>query len=397
MASDVSAIIEGLCSVEPDRRPGSAGNRDAVDFVAGRFRDAGWSIDIQGFTCLDWRAGAAYVETSAQHFRVVPSPYGLGVDAVGPVAIATRASDLENSKLAGSILLVSGDLVSEPLTPKRFPFYGSDEHTAIVAALESVRPAAVIALTGRHPALCGALDPFPWIEDGDFEIPAASISPEAGASLFTFEGVSARVAIDATRIPSMAHNVIATAGPTGPRLTVCAHLDSKPGTPGAVDNAAGVAALILLAESIDTTSLPIGVELLAVNGEDHYGAPGEVAWLEANTGQLDDIALFINIDAAGYRNGRTAYSLYNVDNGLSAWVRQRFDEHDDLVEGPVWYQSDHAIFAMQGRPALAFTTEMVDELLEVLFHAPTDTPDQVSPERVRGLASALADLIATWG
>jgi len=133
-----------------------------------------------------------------------------------------------------------------------------------------------------------------------------------------------------------------------------------------------------------------------VNGEDHYAAPGEVAWLSDNEGTLNDIALFVNIDGAGYRAGRTAYSTYNVADAVQTRIDLAFRNRADLVEGPEWHQSDHAIFAMQGRPALAFTTEHVEEMLETLFHAPTDTPDKVDAALLVGIATALEDLIVGW-
>ena len=52
-----------------------------------------------------------------------------------------------------------------------------------------------------------------------------------------------------------------------------------------------------------------------------------------------------------------------------------------------------AIIAMQGRPALALTTEFVDELLAEVFHADTDTSDQVEPARIASIARALEALI----
>jgi hypothetical protein len=67
--------------------------------------------------------------------------------------------------------------VAEQLTPKAFLFYGSEEHSAIMDALESTLPSAVVAITGKHPALCGALDPFPLIEDEGCTVPTVSVSP----------------------------------------------------------------------------------------------------------------------------------------------------------------------------------------------------------------------------
>ena len=395
--SGVMSIVERLCSVVPDRRPGSAGNSETVDLVARQIQDAGWDVSLPEFDCLDWKAGEASVEVGEASTRVIPSPYGLGVDAVGPIRVVTRSDDLDRPDLQGAVVVVAGELATEPMTPKSYPFYTSDEHTAIVAAIERARPVAVIAVTGKHPGLCGALDPYPWIEDGDFDIPTAAVRPADAGRLLESAGKAARVTIDATRIPSTARNIVARRGRQDHRVTVCAHIDTKPGTPGAVDNATGVAVLALLAERLsEHQELPVGVELLAVNGEDHFAGPGEVAWLADNEGELDFIDLFINIDGAGYRRGRTAFSLYNVDDQRSSSIRGKLEDVADLVEGPPWYQSDHAIFAMQGKPALAFTTEFLDEMLNELFHADTDTADQVAPERIESLAAALEHLITNW-
>jgi aminopeptidase YwaD len=312
------------------------------------------------------------------------------------VRVLASIDDIGRPGVRGSVALITGELASEPMTPKTFPFYGSDAHAKIISALENARPAVVIAVTGKYPELCGALDPFPWVEDGDFQIPAASIRPEEAGPLLAAEGHPASVTIEAHRIPSRAHNVIGRRGPPGRRITVCAHIDTKPDTPGAVDNATGVAALVLLGDLLSLEQLPIEVELLAVNGEDHFAAPGEIAWLEANRDTLDEIELFINVDGAGYRQGGTAYSLYNVGDVDADRIRTGFSGIEDLVEGPPWFQSDHAILAMQGRPAMAFTTEFVQEMLADLFHSEEDTVEQVDPDRIVSLAQALRDLTVRW-
>ena len=397
MSDPVLKLIEQLCAVEPDRRPGGQGNEDAVALVADRLRGAGWGVSLPEFEVLNWVGGNAFFRADSESVPIVPSPYSMPVEASGPVRVVGSTEALLAENLTGSILVVTGSLVSEPLTPKRFPFYGSEEHKKIIEKLEGDRPAAIVAVTGKHPALCGALDPFPWIEDGDFEIPAAAVRPADAALLLRSENEIGHVSIDAHRIRSTARNIVAQKGRSDRRLVVCAHIDSKPGTPGAVDNAAGVAALVVLAERLaQHDDLPVGIELLAVNGEDHFAAPGEVAWLAANEESLDTIELFINIDGAGYRRGRTAFSFYNVDAERVERSIRVFADLDDLAEGPPWYQSDHAIFAMQGRPALAMTTEFVDEMLAELFHAETDTPDQVAPARIVGIARALEALITTW-
>lgn len=391
--------LVALCSCQPDRRPGSIGNSNAVEYVGGWFAQAKWDVELQEFECLDWDTDGGELTIGGDSIDITPSPYGLGVKAAGPVRVLRTLQDLEDAELAGSVAVLAGELASEPLTPKAFPFYGSDEHAEIVRLLEAGAPAAVIGVTGKYPELCGALDPFPLIEDGDFEIPAASVRPDDAKSLLDGAGLVAAVEIRSRRIQSRARNVIATRGPRSSRVTVIAHIDTKPGTPGAVDNATGVVALLLLAELLGEErhpDLPIGVELLAVNGEDHYAAPGELAWLETNGASLGDIPLVINIDGAGYRHGRSAYSTYNVDGDLAVHVEHIFESREDFMHGPDWFQSDHAIFAMRGRPALAITTEYVQEMLGELFHSAADTPAQVDIELVAGIAQALEELVVTW-
>jgi aminopeptidase YwaD len=394
----VSEVVDRLCSVAVDRRPGSRGNAEAVDYVAGRFAAAGWAVSLPEFACLDWKGGDATVRIGSELISLTPSPYGIGVTTSGPIRVVNTAAELDREDLAGSVLVVAGELVSEPMTPKAFPFYASAQHSAVIHSVETSRPEAVIAVTGKHPELCGALEPFPWIEDGDFEIPVAAVRPEDAGSLLDSDSATAHVTIDAVRIRSTARNIIARRGPEGRRLTVCAHIDTKPGTPGAVDNATGIAALVHLAERLGNgASLPVGVELLCVNGEDHFAAPGEVAWLADNESSLDDIELFVNIDGAGYHHGRTAFSFYNVEEPSAQTIRAQFAPFADLIEGPAWYQSDHAILAMRGRPALAFTTEHVARMLEELFHSEHDTVDKVAPERVVSMVAGLEVVVLNWG
>lgn len=399
LETNAAEQLAALCSVTPDRRPGSAGNHEATAYVADLLAQAGWAVATPEFPCLDWYTEGGELTVGGRSIALTPSPYGLGVTAAGVLHLLRDPSDLDRSNLTGSIAVLDGVLAAEPLTPKAYPFYGSEEHARIVAALEAACPSAVLAVTGKYPALCGALDPFPLIEDGDFTIPTANLRPEDARGLSKLAGSQATVTIRSERRPARARNVIATRGSQAPRVTVIAHIDSKPGTPGAVDNATGVIVLLMIAQILSPDrrpELPIGVELLMVNGEDHYAAPGEVDWLETNEERLDDIALVVNLDGAGYRGGNSAYSTYNLDPKLEVHVDSVFAVCRSLVRGPEFYQSDHAIFAMRGRPAVAITTELIEEMLDTLFHSAADTPTQVDGGLLLDAAEAISDLVLTW-
>jgi aminopeptidase YwaD len=387
--------LAALCA-SPDRRPGGASNEAAVDHVSGVFDAAGWLVEVSEFACLDWESEGAHLRVDDTTVPLAPGPYGRGVSATAPVRVVRTAHDLDRTDLGDCVVVIDGELAREPLTPKNYPFYQSDDHARIVAALEAAQPAAVVAVTGTCPSLCGAVEPFPLIEDGDFEIPAAAIRTDDAGPVLDAEGSPVTVTIDARRVPSRARNGAARLGSEPPQVSIWAHIDTKPGTPGAVDNGGGVVALLTLADLLGGSSPPVGVELLVVNGEDHFAAPGEQHWLAANGDRLDALSLMVNLDAIAYRGGTTAYSLYNADPALTARVGEVFARHRDLIEGPPWHQSDHGIFLMQGRPALALTTEPLDEMMATVVHSVHDTPDQVDLDAVIEVSTALVDLLDTW-
>lgn len=390
--------LESLCSVVPDRRPGSTGNDEATAFVAKVLRHAGWDLALQRFDCLDWSGEESVLTVDGSTIPATPSPYGLGVTGLGPLRVLSDPDDLMRDDLRGAIIVLTGALSAEPLAPKNHPFYRAPEHARFVRRLEDVAPLAVVGVTGRSPQVCGAVEPFPLIEDGDVTIPVANVLPAEAAPLLAADGRQATVEIRARRRLASACNVTALREPSTRRVTVIAHVDSKPGTPGAVDNASGVVVGLLLAELLAPgryPRLPVGVELLFVNGEDHYAAPGEIAWLAEHGEALDAIELVVNVDGVGYPGG-SGYSTYNLSQEMADQIAEVFGAHDDLAPGAEWYQSDHAIFALQGRPAVAITAERLDEMLATVCHSPADTPERVDVDGLVSIATALETLVVTW-
>jgi aminopeptidase YwaD len=172
-----------------------------------------------------------------------------------------------------------------------------------------------------------------------------------------------------------------------------AHIDAKEGTPGALDNATGAAVLLLVAEELTEYAGRLGVEIVALNGEDHYSAAGEMQYLRLNAGRFGEIALGINLDGAGYREGDTCFSLYGCPDELAATVRHTMAHREGLSEGPPWYQGDHGLFLAQQVPALAITSERFEVLWAEVAHTPRDAPELVDPTKLLVTAHALAELI----
>lgn len=397
LGTHAEQYLRQLCVDIGSRPLGSPVNRQATALVAQALSRLGWRTECPAFRCLYWTQEGATLTVGDEAFGGQVSPYSLGCQLVAPLTAACTVEALETMDARNTILLLHGEIAREQLMPKRFPFYNPESHQRIVRLLEAQAPAAIIAATRRNPELAGALYPFPLIEDGDFDIPSVYTTEEKGGRLVRHTGKPIRLEIRSRRVPAEGCNVIAMRGASEHRLVFCAHIDGKVGTPAALDNATGVVVLLLLAELLSDHAGPLGVELVALNGEDDYAASGEIQYLQRNEGRLHEIMLAVNMDGAGYHRGCTAYSLYACSAVLASTVRRVLAAHDGLVEGSPWYQSDHMIFVQHGVPALAVTSERFAELSASITHTPADRPERVDCARLVQLALALRDLVGALG
>jgi aminopeptidase YwaD len=351
-------------------------------------------VATQEFQCIDWTDGGASLTTVGETFEVHASPYSLGVRAEAALVTASTLEELEAVEPSNRILLVRGEIAREQLMPVNFPFYNPEEHQRIIRLLRAVNPSAIVAATSRNPELAGAVYPFPLIEDGDFDIPSVYMTEEEGVRLAAHAGATVSLNSRAQRIASTGCNVVARKMPHAARRVVfTAHIDAKRGTPGALDNAAGVVVLLLLAELLEDYAGRLGLELVALNGEDYYAAPGELSYLERNRGKLDDIVLNVNLDAPGYRQGNTHYSLYGCPDALADAIRSVLRGYEGIAEGEAWYQGDHMVFVQNQVPALAITSEQFMEIETSFAHTALDTPALVDAGKLADLALAMRDVL----
>lgn len=386
--------VEALCSIPGGRSAGSPGNREATEIFLRAIGPYGFDVEATPFDCLDFAQGGATLECGGKSPRVRPSPYSPGCDAEGKLAVASTAKELEKSLCRGKILLLRGEICAEHLMPRNYPFYRPEGHQKVYALLEAKEPRAIVTASRKNPQLMGAMYPCPLIEDGDFDIPSAYCTVRVGERIAGMAGEDARLTIRSERIPSAARNVIARKGPArGKKAVVCAHIDARPGMPGALDNASGVAALLILAEMLADYGGRAAVELAAISGEEHYSACGELDYLKRHGHEMGRTTLAVNVDGMGYAKGRTAFSLYGCPAPLARTIRGEMKAWGGLAEGEQWIAGDHMVFAQSGVPAMALTSEHAAELTSRTYHTPRDAPALADPEKIAGAAAALAGLV----
>ncbi len=387
-------LFSQLCVDIPTRPVGRAGNREATSLFASRLVDCGFAVDCPSFQSIDWASEGAVLCAGSDSFEVYSSPYSLGCDVRARLTSVSSLVELERTRIDGSVVLVKGELARGQLMPKNFPWYNPEEHQRIISLLEASAPAGIVCATSRDPEMVGSQYPFPLIEDGDFDIPSVYMTVEEGARLQTLVGKEVSLVSRARRIPSSGCNVVARKGTERDGCVVLtAHIDTRDGTPGALDDTSGVVTLLLLGELLRDYHEGPAVEIVALNGEDYYASSGEKLFLETNRARMDRIILNINIDDVGYHEGRTAWSLYECPEKLAGIIRRCLERHEGFFEGPSWQQGDHMIFVQSGRPALAFTSELFMQVLAEVTHSEKDRPDLVDLEKIADLAIALRQLL----
>lgn len=179
----------------------------------------------------------------------------------------------------------------------------------------------------------------------------------------------------------------------GNRFILCAHIDTKKNTPGALDNAAGVAVLLALAERLQHYNGARDLEIVPFNGEDYYAVSGQMLYIKQNDNRFEDVDMVINIDAAGYKDSNTAVSFYNLTEDNTRKLLETASEYPSIVQGEAWYEGDHSIFLQQGVPCMAVTSSNLHEGVMYLSHTPEDTLDKVNQALLEDLVEYLFRLV----
>jgi Zn-dependent M28 family amino/carboxypeptidase len=203
-------------------------------------------------------------------------------------------------------------------------------------------------------------------------------------------------------------------------IVVGAHYDTVPGSPGADDNASGVAVLIELA----AMKLPVRFVAFANEEMPYFLGPemGSWAWARRARERGERVRAMFSLEMLGYYRDQPGSQQYPAplglfypnradfiafvgDLGARGLVRRSLDSFrknsqfpsegvaaPGFVPGVTW--SDHWSFRRHGFPAIMITDTAFYRYPH--YHLPTDTPEKLDYERMArvtlGLATMLRDL-----
>lgn len=376
--------MEMLCETIGARPTGSAKNKAAVEYAFEALKKCGLQVRKQEFDCMDWINFGAALLVDNRDIPVEPAEYSLPCDVTAEFICIDTVDALRNADLTEKIAVLHGDLCKEPLMPKNFEFYNPDEHKQIIALLEEKNPTAIItAISGKEHI----------IQDGDFNIPCAVVRTDMlDVFLQSFCG-RAKLTISTERIPVKAHNVIATYGTKNDKVCFSAHIDTKPATPGALDDASGVSALLAFAESLSGKHYPFQIEIVLFNGEDYYSNPGEMAFM----GSLStEYILAVNVDGIGLKNSATSVSFYSCSKKIENRIMERVEKTTGIERIEPWPMGDHMIFATYSVPTIAITASDIFGLLDTVLHSSDDNTENIDMDVLDNAVRFILSCVNGW-
>jgi aminopeptidase YwaD len=375
--------VQQLAAVIGARPVGAAANRAAGDYIAAEFRRVGLEIEEQPFACTAWEHASVVLEIQGEKVPAAPNSFSAPCDVAGPLLVLRTEAELAAAELAGKIALLCGELVSPPPPPKSW-FLASDRDRRIIKLLESKGPLAALTVQNR----LGELERV--LEDPDFDIPSATVNAFAGLKLARQAGAIAQLRIDAQRTPGTGRNLIGhKAGQESSRLIFCAHYDTKFDTPGATDNAGGVAVLLALAERLAQTESTHHLEFVAFGSEDNVPI-GDDEYVRQRGDDFSQVVAAVNIDGAGQQLGADSVAVIAASTEFQELVEGARSRRPDLITAPPWPESNHSTFARRGVPSLAFTSLGAPNLT----HLRTDTVEWVSAAKLARLVDFIGDIAA---
>ncbi|MCD8509327.1 MAG: M28 family peptidase [Bacillus sp. (in: Bacteria)] len=354
----------------------------------------GYMVEMPEFDCIDWDYGGCFLSINKQSVEAYISPYSLPCHVEGPLSIASSMDELKQKDFSGKIAVLHGELCQEQLMPKNFSFYIKDRHKQIIDLLERKKPMAIVAIISNNSQIGKDKPRFPLIEDGDFQIPSVYLTESEGKKILHQPNGNLKLIIDSTRVATKGCNVIGyKKGTSRERLVFSAHIDTKRDTPGALDNATGVTVLLALANLLQDYDSHFCLEFVLFNGEDFYAQSGERLYLEKNAATLQDVVLNVNVDGAGYKKGKNSFCYFNSDGKLLETIKETLYKNENFVKIDEWHQGDHMLFVMNDIPAIAISSENIEEIVTEILHTSNDHLGNIDVDKLTEITLALKKFV----
>jgi aminopeptidase YwaD len=387
--SELMAHVEKLCVEIGPRMTGTAANKAAGAYIRGVFERAGLEVEEQWIDCPTWTHDRTILTLDGERLDAAANTFSPACDVTAPTVAVCTVAELEAADLAGKVGVLTGDLTRAALTPQDVTLYEAPRDQHINHLLVEKNPAALITVNLSPPSCT------PIIEDWLLDVPSATVPAASGLRLMGRIGEPIRLRIDARRGPesSSATVVGRKPGARRERITLMAHYDTKYGTPGAIDNGGGSAALLALAGMLAAQELDAGLEFIAFTDEETFGwADPEYIRLGGDT--LGEIVAAVNLDGVGQALGTNTIAAMSGSEAFRGCLEEVVAGYPGVMWIDPWPQSNHSTFAWRGVPSVALTASFVGVGVTNVHHRPEDTVEWLGPEKLVEAVSLTASIVS---
>jgi aminopeptidase YwaD len=368
--------VQHLAGVIGPRVAGTPADRQAAEYMATQFRQYGYAVEFHTFQFPFFEvrqvqmqvAGAQPRTIQAEALLLTAATPAAGIEAEVVSVGLGRPEDFEGRRVTGAIALAERG--------------GLTFREKMVNAAS--RGAVAIIVYNNQPGI------VPGTLQQRAEIPAVTVSQDDGRQLVDAAQAGSlriRLMVDVVNETRSTANVVATKrGTTRPNeiIVIGGHFDSVPRSPGANDNASGVATLMEAARVLASVPTARTIQFVPFSGEE-LGLFGSAAF--ANDRRQGVVAM-INLDMVGWGErlmvgnspGRDGAA---VDTALQVAQRLGIEVNRFRAGG-----SDHVSFERHGIPAV-----FVHRGIDPSYHRPTDVPANVDPKHLEEAARLLVALI----
>jgi aminopeptidase YwaD len=370
-------------AVDIGSRPiGSTANLAAADYISDVFRQAGFTLEKQEFSCPEWIEEHSSLELNGELLEAFANTFSPPCNISAATIPVGTSAELESALMTGRILVFYGDMAQTELATKG-GIYISERDRRITQLLDERKPAGIITI---NPTLHAR---WRLIEDFDLDIPSVTVTAHSGLKLLKNPGAIVQMKIATRRLLSRTANMIGRLkGELPERIVLCAHYDSKVDTPGAYDNAAGVGVILTLAEILSQRKHRHTLEWVAFTGEEGAGL-GDMEYARRIGDGFDQVSIAMNFDGVGPFTGTTTVASFSASQALEVLLDEKIGNYPGVVRVEPWPASDHYIFYSNGTPSMAFSSRGIRDI----YHTPSDTFDWISGEKLTEVIQLALDLI----
>lgn len=410
-------IVESITTEVGPRRVGTEGEKRAIAWAQAKFEELGFDrVWTEEFSVeRGWKRGKVTAEIVAPYpHKLVATAlgYSVGTDGelVGDIVEFATFDDLlavpEGDSLKGKIAFVSFSMADYVPAAEESEFGGYGQGTRArgrghVEAAKRGAEAIVIRSVGTDNNRTAHTGSGYGYEDGVKKIPAAALSAPDAILLQNMlsRGGPVTMKLNMTSEitgPVVGANVIGEiTGREGSDefLVLGAHLDSWDEGTGAVDDGAGVGAMMATAALIgQMDERPRRSIRVLLFGAEEIGLVGAQAYGKAHQEEINNHVLGAEVDSGG---GRINTLTSGVGDDSVAVVHEMYKLIAPL--GIEWSDandatgdSDMGVLGRAGMPALGFNQNSNDYFM--YHHTPNDTFDKIIPEDMRYLVAAYAPI-----